>query len=47
MDAADAYWNAGAGWAPLGTTTAPFATTSDGNGHTIAHLFIARARWKT
>ena len=39
-DAGDAYWNAGAGWAPLGSTTAGFATTFEGNGHTVAHLFI-------
>ena len=41
-DAGDAYWNAGAGWAPLGSGGAAFATTFEGNGHTIAHLFINR-----
>ena len=42
VDAADAYWQAGAGWAPIGTWTAPFAATFDGNGHPIKHLFIDR-----
>ena len=41
-DAGDAYWNAGAGWAPLGSGGAAFATTFEGNGHTLAHLFINR-----
>ena len=41
-DAGDAYWNAGAGWAPLGSGGAAFATTFEGNGHTIGHLFINR-----
>ena len=39
-NAGDAYWNGGAGWAPLGTAAAPFATTFEGNGHRIAHLFL-------
>ena len=42
MDAADAYWNGGSGWAPIGTTATPFTTTFDGNRHTIANLFIDR-----
>ena len=42
-DAADAYWNGGAGWAPLGAADGPaFTATLEGNGHRIAHLFIAR-----
>ena len=41
-DAGDAYWNAGAGWAPLGSAAAGFETTFEGNGHTLAHLFINR-----
>ena len=32
----DTYYNDGAGWAPIGTYTAAF----QGNGHTIANLFI-------
>ena len=42
-DAGDAYWNAGAGWAPLGSAAAAFATTFEGNGHTVSHLFINRS----
>ena len=38
----DTYWNDGAGWAPIGTSAAPFAATFHGNGHTIANLFIDR-----
>ncbi len=38
VDAADAYWNGGAGWEPIGTYTATF----HGNGHVIANLFIDR-----
>ncbi len=34
----DDYWNDGAGWAPI----ANYATTFDGNGHTILNLFIDR-----
>ena len=42
VDAADAYWDSGAGWAPLGDHSTTFNTTFEGNGHTITHLFIAR-----
>ncbi len=42
VDADDAYWNGGAGWAPLGTNRAPFSGTFEGNGHVIARLFIHR-----
>ena len=43
-DAGDAYWNAGEGWLPIGDpeTDFRFNTTFDGNGHTIANLYI---RW--
>ena len=41
-DAGDTYWNAGAGWQPIGTYSTPFRTTFEGNGHTIRNLFIAR-----
>ena len=41
-DAGDAYWNDGAGWEPIGTASRRFTTTFEGNGHTIANLFIDR-----
>ena len=41
-DAGDAYWYGGAGWLPLGTATAPFATVFEGNGHRIRGLFVRR-----
>ena len=50
-DAGDAYWNAGAGWAPLGRYfdgsnyagyETSFATTFHGNGYTISNLYIDR-----
>ena len=33
-------WNAGAGFAPLGSSSTPFAGTFDGLGHTVSHLTI-------
>ena len=50
-DAADEYWNGGAGWVPIGgagtTLDAglydlenPFTAIFEGNGHTVSHLFI-------
>lgn len=33
-------WNNGAGWTPIGSTDAPYNARFQGNGHTIAHLFI-------
>ena len=43
-DAGDAYWDEGAGWLPIGDpeTEFRFNATFDGNGHTIANLYI---RW--
>ena len=49
-DAGDTYWNGGAGWEPIGvpsgrffgTVLGAFNATFDGNGHSIAHLFVAR-----
>ena len=43
-DAGDAYWNDGYGWLPIGDpeTEFRFNATFDGNGHTIANLYI---RW--
>ena len=52
VDADDAYWNNGQGWAPLGTYTGngssyslsdnPFAAAFDGNDRTVANLFVNR-----
>ena len=39
-DAGDAYWNGGAGWAPLGDPVTPFTGTFEGNGRTLRHLFV-------
>lgn len=41
-DAGDAYWNNGAGWAPIGEQGRWFDTTFDGSGHTIANLYVNR-----
>jgi len=44
-DSGDAYYNGGAGWTPIGghqiSTPKPFATTLEGNGHTISNLYIS------
>ena len=40
-DAGDTYWNAGAGWEPIGDDVA-FTADFTGNGHTLANLFIDR-----
>ena len=42
VDAADAYWHEGAGWAPIGREGAAYRGDFDGNGHVIANLRIAR-----
>ena len=39
-DAGDDYWNAGAGWEPIGDRANPFDTTLEGNRRTLSHLFI-------
>ena len=39
-DAGDAYWNDGKGWIPIGDKAHIFITTFEGNGHTIANLYI-------
>ena len=41
-DAGDDYWNAGRGWRPLRRRLRPFDAVFEGNGHTIANLFIDR-----
>ena len=33
-------WNEGAGWTPIGSTTAPFSGKFQGNDYTISRLFI-------
>ena len=41
---ADTYWNAGAGWVPIGgfAVSERFTAVFNGNGHTINELFISR-----
>ena len=38
----DDYHNGGSGWLPIGDNDAPYNAVFDGNGHTIANLFIDR-----
>ena len=44
VDSDDDYWNNGAGWMPIKTPTTgsiiPYSAIFEGNGHTIANLFI-------
>ena len=40
VDAGDDYWNAGAGWTPVGDYYDSFTATFDGNGRTVGNLFI-------
>ena len=44
VDANDDYWNEGRGWLPIGDfdSATRFSTTFEGNGHTVASLFISR-----
>ena len=37
------YWNSGAGWLPLGDATVRYATTFQGNGHTVSYLYVNRS----
>ena len=41
-DAGDDYWNAGAGWEPIGDRTNRFEATFEGNRRTITRLFVNR-----
>ena len=41
-DAGDVYWNGGAGWFPIGDEANPYTAAFEGNGHTIANLYIDR-----
>jgi len=43
MDTNDEYWNGGDGWMPIGSNSAPFTTTVDGNGYQIRNLYIDRS----
>ncbi len=45
VDAEDntTYWNAGAGWMPIGAGSNWFETTFEGNGYTISNLFVDRS----
>ncbi len=38
----DTYWNAGAGWDPIGEADAPFTADFNGNRRTVSNLFIDR-----
>ena len=42
IDSQDDYWNAGKGWSPIGSESAPYMAVFDGGRHTIANLFINR-----
>ncbi len=44
VDAADAYWNGGLGWEPIGDRSHPFTAVFDGNGHVITNLYIDRSQ---
>jgi len=43
LDAYDDYWNDGAGWEPIGDVNNRFSADFNGNGYTIANLFIDRS----
>ena len=42
IDVNDDYWNAGAGWLPVGEFSNKFTAHFNGNGHVIRHLMINR-----
>ena len=42
VDSDDDYWNTGDGWEPIGSEGTPYAATFNGNGRTVANLFINR-----
>ena len=42
IDAGDEYWNDGAGWLPLGDSDDGYSAIFDGNGNTIANLYMNR-----
>ncbi len=41
-DSGDAYHNGGAGWDPIGDSSNQFSAEFQGNGHTIANLYVFR-----
>ena len=48
VDSNDDWWDSGSGWPPIGdgssdTDSTRFNATFDGNGHTIANLYISRS----
>ena len=40
----DDFWNGGKGWAPVGSSSAPYTAAFRGNGKTVSHLYISRSR---
>jgi len=42
MDENDNYWNEGAGWASIGSSSSPLSTVFEGNGFSIHNLYINR-----
>ena len=42
VDITDGYWNGGKGWSPIGSTSTPFTSIFEGNGHVINNLLIIR-----
>ena len=47
IDEGDEYWDAGDGWYPIGEVRSPFNAVLEGNGHTIANLYIVWSRNNT
>ena len=43
IDEGDTYWDEGYGWAPIGHGQYYFSGDFEGNGHTIANLYISRS----
>ena len=39
----DDFWNDGKGWAPVGSSSAPYTAAFRGNGKTVSHLYISRS----
>ncbi len=42
-DFGDTYWNGGSGWQPIGSASSKYEAVFEGNGRTIANLYIDRA----
>ncbi len=43
MNANDAYWDGGSGWAPIGDASDPYVADFEGNGRAIRHLYVRLA----